>query len=76
MRFIGLTVLNFGANRRWRDPGPLIDKRVKASKRITARPILIAELATDDLGGDKARWLKQAYEGSHKKYRPGRSSRR
>ena len=34
VKLVGLTVLNFGENRRWRDPGPLIDKRVKASKRI------------------------------------------
>jgi hypothetical protein len=68
VKLVGLTVLNFGENRRWRNPGPLIDKRVKASKRITARPILIAELATDYLGGDKARWLKQAYQGSYEKH--------
>ena len=54
VEFVGLTVLNFGANRRWRNPGPLIDKRVGASTRITKRPIIIAELATDYLGGDKA----------------------
>ena len=35
---------------------------------LTTRPILIAELATDYLGGDKARWLKQAYEGSYEKH--------
>ena len=68
VKFVGLTVLNFGANRTWRDPGPLIDKRVRASRQITTRPILIAELATDYLGGDKARWLKQAYEGSYEKH--------
>jgi hypothetical protein len=68
VRYVGLTVLNFGANRRWRDPGPLIEKRVRASSRITGRPIIIAELATDYLGGDKARWLKQAYVGSYKRY--------
>jgi hypothetical protein len=68
VKYVGLTVLNFGANRKWRDPGPLIDKRVRASKRITTRPIIIAELATDYLGGNKANWLKQAYVGSYKKH--------
>ena len=68
VRFVGLTVLNFGANRRWRNPGPLIDKRVRATTRITKRPIMIAELATDYLGGDKAAWLKSAYLGSYKKH--------
>jgi hypothetical protein len=61
-------VLNFGANRSWRDPGPLIEKRVRASLKITKRPIIIAELATDYLGGDKASWLKQAYQLSYRKY--------
>ena len=68
VRFVGLTVLNFGANRRWRDPGPLIDKRVRATKQITKRPIIIAELATDYLGGDKATWLKQAYTRSYERH--------
>ena len=68
VRFVGLTMLNYGEDRRWRDAGPLIDKRVKASVQITQRPIIIAELATAYLGGDKARWLKQAYERAYEKH--------
>lgn len=68
VRYVGLTVLNFGANRKWREPGPLIAKKVGASLRITKRPIIITELATDYLGGDKAQWLKQAYELSYRKH--------
>jgi hypothetical protein len=60
VRYVGLTVLNFGANRKWREPGPLIAKKVGASLKITKRPIIITELATDYLGGDKAQWLRQA----------------
>ena len=68
VKFVGITVLNFGADRSWRTPGPLIDKRVVASAKFTKRPIIIAELATAYLGGDKAKWLKQAYKGSYEKH--------
>jgi hypothetical protein len=68
VRFVGLTMLNYGADRRWRNPGPLLDKRVIASTQITTRPIILAELATAYLGGDKAQWLKQAYERAYEKH--------
>ena len=68
VKFVGITVLNFGADRSWRTPGPLIDKRVVASAKFTKRPIIIAEMATAYLGGDKAQWLKQAYKGSYEKH--------
>jgi len=66
--FVGVTVLNFGADRRWRMPAPLIDKRVRASKKITKKPIIISELATNYLGGNKSKWLKQAYKRSYEKH--------
>ena len=34
VKFVGITVLNFGADRSWRTPGPLIDKRVVASSQV------------------------------------------
>ena len=66
--FVGVTVLNFGADRRWRMPAPLIDKRVRAAKKFTKKPIIIAEMATHYLGGDKAQWLKQAYKVSYENH--------
>ena len=68
VKWVGITVLNFGADRKWRNPGPLIDKRVRASKKFTKRPIIISELATAYEGGNKASWLKSAYVGSYKKH--------
>ena len=52
--YVGVTVLNFGSDRSWRYPGPLIGKRVRASAKFTKKPIIIAEMATAYLGGDKA----------------------
>jgi hypothetical protein len=66
--YVGVTVLNFGSDRSWRYPGPLIAKRVRASAKITKKPIIIAEMATAYLGGDKAGWLKQAYKQSYENH--------
>ena len=68
VKYVGVTVLNFGADRSWRYPGSLIAKRVRASLKITQRPIIIAEMATAYLGGDKASWLKQAYKQSYERF--------
>jgi hypothetical protein len=68
--YVGVTVLNFGSPpRQWKDPEPLIDKRVEASKKITSKPIIIAEMATGYEGGDKANWLHRAYSRAYEKHR-------
>jgi hypothetical protein len=75
VKFVGITVLNFGEHpkvrggvRAWREPEPLIRKRVEAAAKFTKRPIIIAEMATGYEGGDKALWLKKAYKVSYERF--------
>jgi hypothetical protein len=65
--YVGVTVLNFGSDRKWRAPGPMIDVRAGDAARF-GKPIFVAELASHFRGGDKASWLRNAYSLAYRKH--------
>jgi hypothetical protein len=66
--YVGITVLNFGAQRRWRSANYLLTRRVGAAKRASRRPVIVAEMGSHFRGGDKARWLKDAYGIAYRRF--------
>jgi hypothetical protein len=66
--YVGITVLNFGAQRRWKSAEELLRNRVRASLLFTKKPIFVAEMASHYRGGDKARWLKEGYVKAYRKH--------
>ena len=66
--YVGVTVLNFGSDRKWKPAKGLIDKRGAASRAFTRRPVIVAELGTHWKGGDKGAWIREAYMRSYKKH--------
>ena len=41
----------------WQTPGQIFAGTVAVIQRITGRPILICEVASSELGGNKAAWI-------------------
>jgi beta-mannanase len=65
--FVGVTVLNFGSQRRWKTPQELLKNRAKSSRAITRKPIIIAEMGTHYKGGSKGNWINTAYKFAYNK---------
>jgi hypothetical protein len=65
--YVGLTILNFGSSREWRAARGMLDERVRAASKFSSRPVIVAEMATNHIGGNKARWLEQAYDHAYRK---------
>ena len=68
--YVGLTILNFGTSRESREWTPakgMLDTRVRAAAHFSSRPVIVAEMATDHQGGNKAKWLTEAYNHAYRK---------
>ena len=69
VEFVGFTVLNWGARKgKWRPMPPQVDFKVKQAAKFTKKPIIIAETASFHRGGNKAKWLKQGYLATYRRY--------
>jgi hypothetical protein len=66
--YIGVTVLNFGADRYWKNPKSAVDKMARLSRRFTKKPVIFAEVASHYKGGNKAEWIKKAYNRAYNKH--------
>jgi len=67
--YVGLTILNFGWDSKdWRPMDPMVNNRVKNASKFSKKPVILAEVASGDAGGSKARWIKQGYKKAYKKY--------
>jgi hypothetical protein len=68
--YVGATILNFGSAKKvgWRSMTWLVARAVKASLKITKKPIILAEVASHFRGGNKAAWIKKGYLSTFRKY--------
>ena len=77
--YIGFTVLNFGRHQKringkwvwknkWRTAASQVNPAVKAVKSFSKRPILLMEVASSHLGGNKSRWLRQGYLKAYRQH--------
>jgi hypothetical protein len=67
--YAGFTVLNWGADRGgWRSMRTIIADRMHKIKKITNKPVIVAELASSDVGGSKAAWITKGYQDVYLNY--------
>lgn len=68
--YVGITILNFGATRgKWRTMAKQTNAKVKSSLKFTRKPIMLNEVASDWLGGNKARWIRNGYMKAYKQHK-------
>jgi hypothetical protein len=58
--WVGLDGLNGGSVFGWRSFANIFDASYRELVRMTARPVMLAEVASSEEGGDKAAWLSGA----------------
>lgn len=67
--YVAFTSYNW--NRRglgWISMVELYAPLVNALKKVSKRPIIVAETGSTDIGGDKAAWIRQGYQAVYKKW--------
>jgi Glycosyl hydrolase family 26 len=62
--YVGIDGYNWGTSQSWsawQTPGQVFNQTVADVRTFTQKPILLAEVASSDQGGNKARWMKQFF---------------
>jgi hypothetical protein len=72
--YVGVTSLNWG-NERWRDLSGLLHRPMGVLRNVSrtggnpqGKPVILPEVGSNHLGGDKAGWITQGYRHAYKKY--------
>ena len=66
--YVGITILNWGAYRKWKSMPAITRGRVTNTLKFTKKPIILAEVASHYQGGNKARWIKSGYLTVYKRH--------
>ena len=64
VEWVGLDGFNWGTSRlttRWRDVSTTFRRSVDEVRALTAKPLMIAEIGSSELGGDKAAWITDGF---------------
>lgn len=59
--YVGFTSFNWGGDKPWRTMVKPITTKVAKARRITPKPIIVAETGTTGIGGNKADWIKKGH---------------
>lgn len=72
--YVGITSLNWG-NERWRTLAGLLELPMGMLRNVTrtgssplGKPVILPEVGSNHLGGDKAGWIRAGYAHAYKKY--------
>ena len=72
--YVGVTNLNWGKDR-WKSmpkllsgPMTLLRKTTQTHRRPQGKPVILPELASNHIGGNKASWIRNGYEAAYKKW--------
>ena len=72
--YVGVTSLNWG-DTRWKTLPGLLDRPMAALRKVTrtsrdpqGKPVLLPEVASNWIGGDKAGWISDGYVQAYKKW--------
>jgi hypothetical protein len=70
VHYVGFSAFNWGrhSGHRWESLSRIINDVLPYFKRFTRKPVVIAELATNKTGGNKARWLRDGYNMVYKRW--------
>jgi hypothetical protein len=67
--YIGITILNFGAQKKWKPMPGQVRRGVRLAKKVSRRkPVMLAEVASHYKGGNKARWIRNGYLKTYRKF--------
>jgi hypothetical protein len=62
--WVGLDGFNWGTSRlttSWRDVSTTFQRSIIEVRALTAKPLMIAEIGSSELGGDKAEWITDGF---------------
>jgi beta-mannanase len=72
--YVGITSLNWG-NERWRTLAGLLESPMTMLRNVTrsrsapqGKPVILPEVGSNHLGGDKAGWIRDGYAHAYKRY--------
>jgi hypothetical protein len=72
--YVGVTSLNWG-NERWRPLSGLLERPMKVLQNVSrtsanpkGKPVILSEVGSNHLGGDKPGWIRDGYAHAYKKY--------
>jgi hypothetical protein len=67
--YVGFTAYNWAnADHPWREMGAIIKKKMALVTRLTSKPVIVPELGSNDVGGDKAQWIADGYTKVYKRF--------
>jgi len=71
--YVGFTALNWGTatgnpDDVWRSMRTIIGMRMKDIQQLTRKPVIVCELASSSLGGNKASWITNGYDDVYSSY--------
>jgi len=63
VHYVGFSAFNWGrhSGHRWEPLSKIINDVMPYFKKFTKKPVIIAELASNKVGGNKPRWLRDGY---------------
>jgi glycosyl hydrolase family 26 len=59
--WVGLSGFNWGGPWEWQSAAAIYGHSYRAILQLTAKPIVIAEMAAGERGGNKAKWIKRTF---------------
>jgi hypothetical protein len=59
--WVGLSGFNWGGPWAWRSAGSIFGHSYRIILKLTSKPIILAEVASGEKGGNKAKWIKRAF---------------
>lgn len=65
--YVGFTAFNWGGGKPWKSMVNLYAPKVNKARRITTKPIIVAETGSTAIGGDKLDWIKRGHRQVYKK---------
>jgi hypothetical protein len=68
--FVGYSTFNWGNynNKSWKSMPQGVKSIMKQFNKFTKKPVIIAETASNSIGGDKAQWIRTGYPAVYKQY--------
>lgn len=69
VQYMGFSSFNWGTanGKEWKSMLQGLKSTYKKIKRLSGRPIIVAELASNHVGGDKAAWIRNGYRAVYRK---------
>jgi mannan endo-1,4-beta-mannosidase len=64
--YVGFSAFNWGSPKPWRSMLDTLRPKVVSLGKFAHKPVIVAETASNSIGGDKAAWIKNGYAAVYK----------